>query len=430
MANLGSRYTKGLPDAKITTRTLISKDKIPSRSSRHWNWPLRKLTSCNVALPEQTNLILSKCPDHGVDQPPVVEEHKVSLLPVVGIHQLGSDAWALKLVHTLTNLLEVIDDCAIGEVKLADGRGVDLECQLPRHGVAPAHGEDLNLVLLDSWQILEGDFHSLRDQAQTVGARLGAAHPDVWMRCVLDLGGADKLLIFGRESVVHGVARHKGSGAEGDSQLVIGAVVVQQRLLTSPGDTDCEQRRHHGRGESVQSGVNVPPVEAGKVKVLLGGDDGGVKGLVVGMPQLDVPQTLVVLDEAVADDLDLGLMRDRLEVRVEDGPLGVQRLAVAVRARGLGVESLGDLVLRPGGDVALVPEDEDLVGEQGLTDDVKVGICGNVSACLCVVLRADALPREVTDFTGILPLFGGLQLMTKVGGSFSCLTSDVFHVNI
>jgi hypothetical protein len=82
---------------------------------------LRKLTPCNVALPEQTNLILCKRPDHRVDQSSVVEENKVSLLPVVRIHQLGSDARSLKLVHALANLAEVIDDCAIGEVKLADG---------------------------------------------------------------------------------------------------------------------------------------------------------------------------------------------------------------------------------------------------------------------------------------------------------------------
>lgn len=195
------------------------------------------------------------------------------------------------------------------------------------------------------------------------------------MGSVLDLGGADKLLIFGRESVVHGVTRHKGSGTERNSQLLIGAVIVHQSLLTPARNTDGQERRHHRRGESIQGGVNVPPVEAGKVKVLLWRDDSRVKGLVMGMSQLDVLQTLVVLDEAIANDLDLGLMRDRLEVWVENGSLGVQRLAMTIRARSFGVESLGDLILRLGREVALVLEDKDLMGEQGLTDDVKVGIC-------------------------------------------------------
>jgi hypothetical protein len=111
----------------------------------------------------------------------------------------------------------------------------------------------------------------------------------------------------------------------------------------------------------------------------------------MGMSQLDVLQTLVVLDEAIANDLDLGLMRDRLEVWVENGSLGVQRLAVTIRARSFGIKSLGDLILSLGREVALVLEDKDLVGEQGLTDDVKVGIC-TMLVPVFVVLRVDALP--------------------------------------
>jgi hypothetical protein len=65
---------------------------------------------------------------------------------------------------------------------------------------------------------------------------------------------------------------------------------------------------------------------------------------------------------------------DSLEIRVQDGALRVERLAVAVRGRGGGVEALGELVLGLGRDVGLVLEDEDLVLEEGVADDGEVGV--------------------------------------------------------
>lgn len=128
----------------------------------------------------------------------------------------------------------------------------------------------------------------------------------------------------------------------------------------------------------------MPAIEAGVGEVQLGGDDGGVEGAVVGVPQLNVLQALVRLDEAVADDLDLGLVGDGLEVRVEDGALGVDDLAVAVRG-GEGVEAVGEVELGLGGRVGLVLEDKDLMLEESGANEVKVGI------------------EEVTDCNGYSP---------------------------
>lgn len=44
------------------------------------------------------------------------------------------------------------------------------------------------------------------------------------------------------------------------------------------------------------------------------------------------------------------------------------------------VEPPGDLKLSPGADVTLILEYEDLVVEEGITDDSKVGICTKWSA--------------------------------------------------
>ena len=47
---------------------------------------------------------------------------------------------------------------------------------------------------------------------------------------------------------------------------------------------------------------------------------------------------------------------------------------MAIRARGFEIEALSNLILDRGGKVALILEDENLVGEECFTDYVKVGI--------------------------------------------------------
>ena len=92
------------------------------------------------------------------------------------------------------------------------------------------------------------------------------------------------------------------------------------------------------------------------------------------MLQGDIGQAFKRRDEAIADDLDLRLVRDRLQIWVEYGSLTVDRLAVSVGGCR-GIEALCDMELRLWSYVRLVLEDQDLMMEQGIADDVKVGIC-------------------------------------------------------
>jgi hypothetical protein len=90
--------------------------------------------------------------------------------------------------------------------------------------------------------------------------------------------------------------------------------------------------------------------------------------------QHDVLEPFVLRHAAIADNLDLRLVGDGLEIGVEDGALGIKRLAVSIRGGG-GVETLCELKLSLGADVGLVLEDKNLVLEQSITNDVEVGIC-------------------------------------------------------
>lgn len=66
-----------------------------------------------------------------------------------------------------------------------------------------------------------------------------------------------------------------------------------------------------------------------------------MKGLVMWVLELSLGESLVVVDGAVANELDLWYTRDRLEIRVKNGLLRLARLVVAVAiALGLRVKGL------------------------------------------------------------------------------------------
>jgi len=67
-------------------------------------------------------------------------------------------------------------------------------------------------------------------------------------------------------------------------------------------------------------------------------------------------------DDTVADDLDLWLMRDCLQIRVEDGSLSVERLAMSVGVCS-GIEALCDVELSFWGHMRLILEDKNLMVE-------------------------------------------------------------------
>ena len=334
---------------------------------------LGQVAGCNVALAEETDLLGGKRTDNRVDDTAVVEEDKVTLLPVVGVHKLGGNAGALQAVNGLAHLGQIVDDSAVSQMQATDSAGVHLQGQLASHRVAPAHGQDLDLLLLNGRQLVGSQLAALGDHAQAIRARLGTAHPDVGVGSVLDTGSARKLLVSGAQNLKHGLARGESSGAQGNIEHIASAVVVAARLAATAGNLDSQQRRGNRGGQAVQGCVNVPAVEAGVVKILLVGDDRGVESTVVGVAKLDVLEALILGDEAVANDLDLRLVRDGLQVGVQNGLLGIECLAVAVRVAGR-IKALGELELLLRRDVTLVGEDEDLVLEQGVADGVKVGV--------------------------------------------------------
>lgn len=264
-----------------------------------------------------------------MNQTSVVEDDEIALLPVVCVHQLGCDAGPLQAIDDLAHLLQVVNDFAAAQVQLADCRRVDLQRQAVVLRVAPAHGQDLDLVLLYFGELVQRHFFALRDEAQAVRAGLCAAHPHVGMRCILDFCVEDELLVVGGEEVVHCVARHKCRRAQRHRHL-LARVFVSDCLRAAARDPVREERRGHRRSQPVQRRVNMPSVETGEVQIVLFRYNCGVERLVVWVSQLDILQPFVLLDEAISNDLDLRLVWDRLEIRVQDGSFCVERLAVAV----------------------------------------------------------------------------------------------------
>ena len=174
---------------------------------------------------------------------------------------------------------------------------------------------------------------------------------------VLDPAGAHEGFIGVREEVVHVISTDEDSRAERDVHFLARAVVVAERLPATGGDADGHEGGYAGRVEVVEGGVDMPAVEAGVCKVILFGDGVFVKGLVMGMDQGDVLETFVRRDEPVPIDLHLGLVRDCLQVWMEDAAFSIEGFAMAVSLGG-GVEALRELILGLGGYTSLAFEDD------------------------------------------------------------------------
>ena len=269
----------------------------------------------------------------------VIKQHHVAFLPIVRIHQPRRNPRPLQPVHNLPDRLEIVNDVAICEVDPADGAGVDLQGQLARDGVLPRHGEDLDLLGVDGREVGGAQLAGVGVEAQTVGAGLGVAHPDVRMGCVLDPARSDELLVRGGQDVVHSVPAHESRGAERDVQFVARAVVVAEGLAAAARDGDGEEGSHFWRVEVVERGIDVPAVEARVGEVVLWGNWVLVEFLVVGVHEGDIGKAFVLGDVAVANDLDFRLVGDGFEVRVQDAAFGVESFAMAV-AGGGGVKAV------------------------------------------------------------------------------------------
>ncbi len=337
----------------------------------------------------------------------VVEEHEVALLPVVRVDVLGRDAGTLESVHPLADLGQVLDDGAVGEVKSAHSRGMDLQREFPRHGIAPAEGQDLRVLLAVGRQLVDGHLQTLREQAETVGPRFGRAHPHIRMGRVLDLRPARECLVFVGQRVVHRVSRHEGRRAERHVQFVARPVVVATGLTPTTRHLHGEKGRNDGwRKRAVQRSVDVPAVETREVQILVIRNGRGMERPVVRVSQLEVRKPLVGGHPSVPDDLHLGLVRDGLQIRVQDAPFRIDRLAVPVGGAGRGIKALRQLELGLRRDVSLVLEHEHLVREQGVADHGEIIVyrrdVSRPSGWLCARC-GDTHSRRLPIDTGILP---------------------------
>lgn len=302
------------------------------------------MAGSNITLSEEPDFILGKSTNDRVKNTAVMEQNKVTLLPILGVNVLWRDTWSLDLMDHLPDSLEIIDDGAISEVQFADCRRMDLDGELASDWILPCHRQDLDLLLLDWWQLVERDLKSIGDDTQSIRARLGTAHPDIWMWRIFDLGGADEFLVLGAEDIVHRVSRDECRGSEWHIELLASSIIVAADLAAAGWDLDGEESGDDWWCETVERSIDVPAVEAREIEVLGLWDDGLVESLVVWVLEFDVLEAFVGRYQAVADNLDLRLMWDCLQVWVKDRALGVKSLSMSI-AGSLRIEALGQFEL-------------------------------------------------------------------------------------
>lgn len=74
----------------------------------------------------------------------------------------------------------------------------------------------------------------------------------------------------------------------------------------------------------------MPSIKSSVVQIVLRWDDSRMEGAVMWMAQSDVLEALIILHKAVADNLNLWLVRYGFQVRMQDRAFRVERLAVAI----------------------------------------------------------------------------------------------------
>jgi len=121
-------------------------------NSSHFNLGIRSqrlLTRGQVTLSEDSDLIVRERTHHRMNDPMVIEQYHISLLPIMEIHQIRGNPWSLEPIDDSANLLQIVDHRTVGEMQLLHSTGVNLKRQPPRNGVLPRHRQDLDLALVD-----------------------------------------------------------------------------------------------------------------------------------------------------------------------------------------------------------------------------------------------------------------------------------------
>lgn len=99
--------------------------------------PNRRSACRQVTLSKQTDLIIRKGANNGMENALVIEQDKVSLLPVMRVDIRGADSRPLQPVDNVADGLEVIDRRPVRAVNPTDSRRVDLQGELAGDGILP-----------------------------------------------------------------------------------------------------------------------------------------------------------------------------------------------------------------------------------------------------------------------------------------------------
>lgn len=144
-------------------------------------------------------------------------------------------------------------------------------------------------------------------------------------------GAHCEALVLRWHHVKHCLAGDESGGAERDRELIASAVVIPDGLHWAFWDGDAVQRGHARWIVFVKRSVDVPAVETGiSFLFLLLGQASLVKGGVRRVLERGGRETLVIVDHAVSDELDLGNTGNGLEIGVENRFLGRLGLVVSV----------------------------------------------------------------------------------------------------
>lgn len=171
------------------------------------------------------------------------------------------------------------------------------------------------------------------------------------MRRISDLAADGQALKLRWQDIEHSDSRDEGGGTQGNFELIRRAIVIPNGLMVASRYLHRVKGSDLGRRESVQSGVDMPSIQAGVTfGGVLWGNLGLVETRVLRVFQLGFTKTFVIVNGTISDELNLRNSRDCLEVRVKNRLAVLLGLVITVAVGiTLRIESLEE-----GGVVAII----------------------------------------------------------------------------
>lgn len=114
------------------------------------------------------------------------------------------------------------------------------------------------------------------------------------------------------------VSTEKRRYSKRNTKCGIRAIVIAAGLVAALGNFDSQQRGDQRPIEVVHGRVNMSAVDVRIVVIFFGRDGVLVECLVVRVFQADFGESLILFDNATADNLDLWLMRNCCQVGMEN----------------------------------------------------------------------------------------------------------------